>query len=63
MAGVDDEGPQSSHRLPEPEEEVCSLASLQAAGRMRVQVAGRDVVVFHHNGSLFALDAKCYRKF
>ena len=41
---------------------VASLRELQAAGRKRVMVEGRAVVLFHVSGRVYALDHFCYRE-
>ena len=42
-------------------ERACGLSELQAAGRKRVTVQGRIVVLFHVDGRVHALDHFCYR--
>lgn len=41
---------------------VASLHELQAAGRKRVMVEGRVVVLFYVSGRVYALDHFCYHK-
>ena len=43
-------------------ERVCGLAELRAAGRKRVTVRGRIVVLFHVSDRVYALDHFCYRR-
>ena len=42
---------------------VGSVEEIQAAGRKRAVVQGRDVVVIAHRGSFYALDSFCYREY
>ena len=41
---------------------VASLRELQAAGRKRVMVEGRAVILFHVSERVYALDHFCYRE-
>ena len=43
-------------------ETVCSLEALKAAGRKRVSLNGRIVVLFYVSGEVYALDHFCYRE-
>ena len=43
-------------------ETVCSLEALKAAGRKRVSLNGRIVVLFYVGGEVYALDHFCYRE-
>jgi nitrite reductase/ring-hydroxylating ferredoxin subunit len=38
---------------------VCSIQELQSTGHIVTAVAGRTVVVFHHEGRFFAVDNRC----
>ena len=40
---------------------VCDLADLRTAGRKRVNVGGRIVVLFHVSNQVYAMDHFCYR--
>ncbi|XP_077991874.1 Rieske domain-containing protein-like [Glandiceps talaboti] len=39
---------------------VCSLSDLQTQRRKVIEVNGRTLVIFYHNGDVFALDKYCY---
>ena len=43
-------------------EEICSLEALRVAGRKRVTLNGRVVVLFYVSGQVYALDHFCYRE-
>ena len=41
---------------------ACSLKELEQAGRKRISLEERVVVLFHVKGEVYALDHFCYRK-
>lgn len=43
-------------------EVVCSFEELRDAGRKRVSINGRVVVLFYVRGEVYALDHFCYRE-
>lgn len=43
-------------------ERICSLEALRVAGRKRVALNGRIVVLFYVSGQVYALDHFCYRE-
>ena len=43
-------------------EVVCSFGELRDAGRKRVLINGRVVVLFYVRGEVYALDHFCYRE-
>jgi len=41
---------------------VCNLEEIQQKVKIQRSVGGREVAVFYHKGSVYAMDYRCYRK-
>ena len=43
------------------ERAVCSLAALKLAGRLPINVKGREVLIVYYKEHIYAVDRQCYR--
>ena len=42
---------------------ICNKQELVEKRKLKCNVNGRDIVIFYHNETFFAMDQRCYRKF